>query len=101
MMWFFQCCVYSLDSMIYFRDKSNNEQLRRILSIVLIPVGLIRYIFVSLREGMLSRNINKDNPKCAVVLIMKNEARYIREFIEYYSLLGCDVIIYDNDSDSI
>ena len=29
---------------------------------------------------------------------MKNEARYIREFIECYSLHGCDIIIYDNGS---
>lgn len=29
----------------------------------------------------------------------KNEGKYIKEYIEYYTALDCDLIIYDNDSD--
>ena len=49
MMRFLQSCVYSLDVMIYFRGKSNNEKLRKILSIILIPAGIIRYVYVSIK----------------------------------------------------
>ena len=97
MMRFLQCCVYSLDCMIYFRAKSDNEKLRKILSVLLIPTGLIRYLWVSLVACCWGGKDKKK--KCAVVRIIKNEAQYIREFIEYYTLLGCDLIIYDNDSD--
>lgn len=91
---FLQSCVYSLDIMIYFREKHNAERIRIILSLLLIPLGLIRYLYVSIKARLLSVS----NFKCAVTLIVKNEGRYIKEFIDYYSALGCDLIIYDNDS---
>lgn len=34
----------------------------------------------------------------AVICIVKNEGRYIREFVEYYIGLGCDIVAYDNGS---
>ena len=43
--------------------------------------------------------INTKSEKCAVVLIIKNEGKYIKEYVEYYTALDCDLIIYDNDSD--
>lgn len=91
---FLQSCVYSLNIMIYFREKSDNEKLRKILSLVLIPVGIARYIYVSFKASF----VNSKSKKCAVVLIIKNEAKYIKEYIDYYTALGCDLIIYDNDS---
>lgn len=92
---FLQSCVYSLDIMIYFRDKYNNEKLRKILSILLTPIGIFQYLFVSIKA-----HIRNDAPrKCALVTIIKNEGEYIKEFIDYYTALGCDLIIYDNDSD--
>ena len=95
MMRFLQSCVYSLDIMIYFRGKSNNEKLRKILSIILIPAGIVRYIYASIKAMF----INTKSEKCAVVLIIKNEGKYIKEYVEYYTALDCDLIIYDNDSD--
>ena len=95
MMRFLQSCVYSLDVMIYFRGKSNNEKLRKILSIILIPAGIIRYVYVSIKAMF----INTKSERCAVALIIKNEGKYIKEYIEYYTALDCDLIIYDNDSD--
>ena len=92
---FLQSCVYSLDIMIYFRGKSNNEKLRKILSIILIPAGIVRYIYASIKAMF----INTKSEKCAVVLIIKNEGKYIKEYVEYYTALDCDLIIYDNDSD--
>lgn len=91
---FLQCCVYSLDIMIHFRGKHENEKLRKILSILLIPLGIVRYIWVSARAAF----ARKTPQKCGIVVIIKNEARYIEEFIDYYTALGCDLIIYDNDS---
>ena len=94
MMFFLQSCVYSLNIMIYFREKFNQETIRKILSIILIPIGIIRYIFVSVKSYF-----NYDVPnKCAIVMIVKNEGPYLKEYIEYYSALDCDLIIYDNDS---
>lgn len=95
MMRFLQSCVYSLDVMIYFRGKSNNEKLRKILSIILIPAGIVRYVYASIKAMF----INTKSERCAVALIIKNEGKYIKEYIEYYTALDCDLIIYDYDSD--
>lgn len=92
---FLQSCVYSLDVMIYFRAKYDNERLRKFVSILLIPLGLIRYVWMSIK----AKKIENSEKKCAIVTIVKNEGKYIKEFIEYYTALGCDLIIYDNDSD--
>ena len=46
---FLQSCVYSLDVMIYFRAKYDNERLRKFVSILLIPLGLIRYVWMSIK----------------------------------------------------
>ena len=44
-------------------------------------------------EGVDSQN------DISIVLIVKNEARYIREWLEYHFLIGVDhIYIYDNDS---
>lgn len=74
---FLQSCVYSLNIMIYFREKSNNEKLRKILSIILIPAGVVRYIYASIKAVF----INTESDRCAVVLIIKNEGKYIKEYI--------------------
>lgn len=38
--------------------------------------------------------------RIAICLIIKNEQRYLDEFVDYYLALGADkVIVYDNDSD--
>lgn len=90
---FLQCCVYSLNIMIFFREKRDREKTRKLLSILLIPVGIIRYLYISL----VSYKCNSKS-KCAIVVIVKNEARYLNEYLDYYTLLGCDVILYDNES---
>lgn len=92
---FLQCCVYSLDIMINFRDHSKSEKARKYLSILLVPVGILKYITYSLRA-----HFNRiDVPdSIAVICIVKNEGRYIREFVEYYIGLGCDIVAYDNES---
>ena len=81
--------------MIYFRAKYDNEKIRKILSVLLIPVGIFRYLYVSIKAYFMDA-VPK---KCAIVMIVKNEGRYIKEFMDYYTALECDLIIYDNDSD--
>ena len=92
---FLQCCVYSLDIMINFRDHSESEKTRKYLSILLAPVGIFKYITCSLSAHI--KKIDAPN-KIAVICIVKNEGRYIKEFIEYYIGLGCDIVAYDNGS---
>ena len=75
---FLQCCVYSLDFMVMFREKSDNERLRKIFSILLIPIGVFRYFYLSV-NNLFKRKQFYDKEKCAVVVIVKNEGRYMRE----------------------
>lgn len=94
---FLQCCVYSLDFMVMFREKSDNERLRKIFSILLIPIGVFRYFYLSV-NNLFKRKQFYDKEKCAVVVIVKNEGRYMREYFDFYSGMGCDIIVYDNES---
>ncbi|MBN6049691.1 glycosyltransferase family 2 protein [Lactobacillus helveticus] len=69
-----------------------NVRFRKIVSLILSPVGMLL---------LLSRKKKYKSPryKLSIVLIIKNEADYIIEWIEYYKLLGFDrMYIYDNDS---
>ena len=64
---FLQCCVYSLNTMINFRDHSKNEKARKYRSILLIPLGLVRYLMLSLYEHVF---FIKKSENIAVVCIV-------------------------------
>lgn len=94
---FLQCCVYSLKFMVRFREHSDNERMRKYVSIVLIPFGIVKYIQLSLKN-LLHVKGNNRTQKCAVVVIVKDERRYLEEYFDFYTNMGCDVIVYDNES---
>lgn len=71
--------------------KCSNIKIKRNIALILSPIGIVSLLF----------NNKKIIPKykLSIVLIIKNEAPYIEEWIEYYKLLGFDrMYIYDNDS---
>lgn len=74
------------------RDYSSSYFLRKFLTIISSPYGLIKYLFykpkpLESREGL------------AVAAIAKNEGDYIEEWINFYVKQGVShFLIYDNDS---
>lgn len=91
---FMQCCSYSLESVAHFREHWNKEKLRKIYSIIVVPVALAKYIVKSVKACV----PHKEKNGLCVVCIVKDEERYIKEFVDYYQSLGADLLIYDNDS---
>lgn len=78
---------------IHTRDIITNENMRTVLTLFALPFGLIANLINSDEE------IKRYKYKLSVALIVKNEGRYIREWIEYYKILGFDrFYIFDNDS---
>ena len=76
--------------------KKKGRLLRNIVDLVLTPVGVIYGGLLYIR----SRHSVEMHGKTAVVAIIKNEAPYIQEWIQYHILKGIDIFyIYDNDSD--
>lgn len=71
-----------------------NKQIRKLIDVLCMPIGLIGYL-VSKKMTKKSKMINKID----VCVIVKNEARYIKEWIEYHRLIGIkNFYIFDNDS---
>lgn len=84
----------SLD--IRMRNVIQNSSIRALIDILLLPVALFNTVIIKI-NSLTSQKEYKYN--LAVVLIVKNEAKYISEWIEYYNLIGFNhIYIYDNDS---
>lgn len=81
--------VYKID------DTTNNLRLRGFLQLVLIPLGLL-----NLGRLMLMPKSSKTyRYRLSIVTIVKNEAPYLKEWIEYHLSVGVEhLYIYDNDS---
>lgn len=89
---FARACAYSTPWMPYIRNKCKNGSVYAILEVLSIPVGLVNY-FISPAKNNLPPN------GLAVVGIVKNEGKFIEEWIEYYLLSGVDkIILFDNES---
>lgn len=72
-----------------------NIRVRRIVDALFIPIGLIGYI----ASKKITKNEKMVN-EIDVCIIVKNEARYIKEWVEYHRLIGIkNFYIFDNDSD--
>ena len=89
---FVLACMYSTAWMPYVRTRFRQRWIYYFFGVLSIPVGFINYI--------ISPAMNRLPPKgLAVVAIVKNEGRYIQEWIEFYLLSGVDkIILYDNGS---
>ena len=71
----------------FFAFIKNNE--KKIKNIIILSFLFITFVF---------KNIKKKNIKICLCAIVKNENRYLREFIEYYKKLGYNkIILYDNN----
>lgn len=80
---------------IYMHSTFKNLKIRRIIDILLIPLGLLDYLYLMMSK----KNLNDYKYNISVVTIVKNEASYIEEWINYYLSIGVDhFYIYDNDS---
>ena len=82
----------------HFLDKKRNSLKYKILSYALFPIGLIEQEKLK-RAAHVSQKKENFKYKVIVVSIMKNEAPYIKEWINYYLSIGVDhFYIYNNDS---
>lgn len=103
---------YSNEIVLKFRKACKSKSKAMRLMPLLIPVLLVRWIFIRIYEVLIgnwwvSYLNNRDSKKSwkydiGIVSISKNEAPYITEWIEYHRLTGGGEIkfyFYNNDSD--
>lgn len=73
------------------RDYTSNNAVRKILKLIAMPFGLAKYFFTCRRE------LKREG--LALVLIAKDEAQYLEEWINFHVKQGVShFFIYDNDS---
>ena len=95
--WKYKACVWNFNFFYFIKQKINNNTVIKIIEILLIPLGILKDIFISLNFRNEKNIVFKDY--LSVVAIVKNEALYIEEWIEYHKLLGITrFYIYDNES---
>lgn len=86
----FKCYVSYISNK---HNKRHSKIVKLFFSFILFPLWFFKYFF-KVKEG------KEYKYKLAAVMIAKNEASYIIEWIEFHKNLGFDkFIIYDNDSD--
>ena len=88
--------VASLNIVIHLHRLFTGK-LRDVVDFLFIPLYLICYPFIALFR---SKEQASYPHKFGVCVIIKNEASYIKEWLDYYLVLGASVFyIFDNDSD--
>ena len=88
--------VASLNIVIHLHRLFTGK-LRDVVDFLFIPLYIICYPFVALFR---TKDQESYPHKFGVCLIIKNEAQYIKEWIDYYQIIGADIFyIFDNDSD--
>ena len=88
---FFNNITYGSRIIYSCRDFTMNRTLRNILKFFVFPVGIIKY-FMPPKSCINRKGL-------AIVLIVKNEANYIQEWINFHVKQGVShFIIYDNES---
>lgn len=92
---YIEASVNSLNFSINVLGKINNIKLRRILKFCSFPIALLKTLFRSVK-------IKKEDGfaySLAIVSIFKNEAPYLKEWIEYHRLVGFEKFyLYNNNS---
>ena len=87
---YIKACGFQNPLVYHLRDWTDNHALHRLLSTICVPFGLVKSI-ISPRE--------KYTKKLAAVAIAKNEAAYLKEWVEFYKKQGFDnIVLFDNDS---
>lgn len=102
--------IYQLNMDICLKIQNfNNKRFVKIMFLLMSPILLIRGVWAILFGKTIGRIINLRKNKeesrltfdddLSIVLIVKNEATYIREFIEFHKIVGVSKFyIYDNES---
>lgn len=81
---------------IYIHGKIKNLKFRKIIDSLFIPLGMVNYFML---EKKCSHNIDNSEKDIGIVAIVKNEAPYIKEWINYHKILGVkNFYIYNNES---
>ena len=91
------CYIFPLN--IYFNEKNENDIVRVILYFLLLPIEIIWFIGFYLS----GKQLNKETEfkyNLAVACIVKNEAKYLDEWIKYHNkVCGVDhFFMYNNNS---
>lgn len=88
--------AYSLNCIRSMKGTVKSNKLQIALEALLSPVGMIKY---AIRSAIPEKEKNHYEHQFAMVAIIKNEKDYIKEWIDFYKLVGVDIFyIYDNDS---
>lgn len=104
-----KCLYYSNREVLFFKRHMQPRWLGHILFYIFIPYFLIKWMIITLYENLYTKNklakiIEEDKQKSfehelAIVSISKNEAIYLKEWIEYHLMLGVTKFyFYDNES---
>ena len=66
-----------------------------LVGVVFFPFAFVFFLFMRVRYFLI-----KPKYSLAIVMIIKNEANYIKELIDYYKIIGADKFyVFDNDSE--
>lgn len=81
---------------IKLHGKVTSIKFRKLLDILFIPLGMLNYILITLKP----KQLQEFKYGLSIVVIVKNEALYLDEWIMYHKSVGVDhIFIYDNNSD--
>ena len=85
---------YSTRWMPYLRSFTNNKVLYGMIFALSVPVGFVKYLmnFIKPPEKGACTGL-------AIVAIIKNEGRYLKEWMDFYLVMGAEkIILFDNES---
>lgn len=89
--------AFSLGFVRWMRGKLHNFTLINFIEIILSPLGLVKFLFMSLQDRI--KRGGQMPYTLSVVVIAKDEGLYINEWIAFNKAVGVDhIYLYDNDS---
>lgn len=100
---------YNNRYILRLKRKRAHKNVWKVILLLTIPYILIRWVFLVCLEKLFIPSVRRANRKekgkvfqyeMAIVAIAKNEAPYIKEWVEYHRLLGVtQFYFYDNESE--
>ena len=84
-----------MDKLRFFLSKGKN--INKLYKIIIL-ISLVYIFFLIIKMEIIKFRIIK-NTKVCICTIVKNENRYIKEFVEHYKKYGVDkILLYDNNN---
>nr|WP_054757862.1 glycosyltransferase family 2 protein [Liquorilactobacillus satsumensis] len=97
---FLKAAIKRMELTIKVHDNIKSARLRKLLDICLFPAALINVVKLCLNYKTKASKKKHFKYNLALCSIIKNEAPYISEWIDYHKKIGIQhLYIYDNDSD--